>query len=241
MTRRLPIVTFVLCCVIGSCTRLSAQITGELPPPPDTLIVFTSPRPLLENDGETKAATTAMGLDLLFSGSGWGLGGFYQHILSHDLTAFFHLAISGRRNTDEFENAWFGPVPVVSNKVNRLFMVPMTVGLQYRLFSESLQDSFRPFVSGGIGPTVILATPYIRDGLYYEFFNSFGYATTYVRPGGFIGFGSFFGSIGAGSLIGVQIRYYTIPFGGNGLESVKGSPINDFGGVFLSLTVGSAY
>ena len=55
------------------------------------------------------------------------------------------------------------------------------------------------------------------------------------------GIGASFGSLGKGSFIGVNIRYYTIPFGDPGLESLAALPISNFGGVFLSLSVGSAW
>lgn len=220
-----------------------AQVTGDPPrtKPVDTLIIFTSPDPLILNGPGARVKDNAAGIDLLFSGSGWGFGGFYQKALGGNVTTFLHLGLSGRRNTDEFENAFLGQIPVVSNKVNRLFIVPVSIGLQYRLFSESLQESFRPFVSGGVGPTFILSTPYIRNGEFYEFFSSFGQASLHTRFGGHIGVGSFFGNTDTGSLIGVQVRYYIIPFGGDGLESVRGNPITDFGGIFLSLTVGGMY
>lgn len=221
--------------------QLTAQIAGEEPvSQQDSVIIFTSPRPLL-NVRNGEPAEHAAGVDLLFSGSGWGLGGFYQRLLAENLTGFVHLGISGRRNSDEFENALLGPIPVVANKVNRLFMFPLTFGVQYRLFSTELQESFRPFVSGGVGPTLIMSTPYLRDTEYYEFFSSFGHAELHVRAGGFIGIGSYFGSLQSGSLVGVQVRYYTIPFGGNGLESIRDNPITNFGGIFLSLTIGSAF
>lgn len=237
----LRIAALVLVMIVMTNERIAAQIAGEVPSPQqDSVIIFTSPRPLLEvRNGEP--AVQAAGVDLLFSGSGWGLGGFYQHLLAENLTGFVHLGISGRRNSDEFENALLGPIPVVANKVNRLFMFPLTVGVQYRLFSTELQESFRPFVSGGVGPTLIMSTPYLRDTEYYEFFSSFGHAELHVRAGGFVGVGSYFGSVQTGSIVGVQVRYYTIPFGGDGLESIRDNPITNFGGIFLSLTIGSAF
>lgn len=233
-----------LCASALAGVHVSAQIAGE-PPRVDSTIVFTSPRPLLEAS-VNRPKTTAAGVDLLFSGSGWGLGGFYQTAIAEHLSLTLHAAISGKRNTDEFENYLLGPTPVVWDKVNRLFMFPTTVGLQYRLFAESLQESFRPFVSVGAGPTVIIATPYLRDDAYYgrryyEFFSSFADAVTYVRPGGYVGTGAFFGSPTLGNTVGVHIRYYVIPFGGEGIESVRGRPITDFGGLFLSLSIGAAY
>ncbi|MBK9182431.1 MAG: hypothetical protein IPM83_04805 [Ignavibacteria bacterium] len=218
------------------------QITGEDPMPTDTTMIFTPARPLMEEIASNALANNAAGLDLLFSGSGWGIGGFYHHRLAEDVSVFGHVAISPRRNADEIENVWYnGYIPVVANKVNRLFMFPITAGVQYRLFSQTLQETFRPFISAGITGTPILQTPYLQDGRFYEFFESFGYGTWHFRMGGVVGVGAVFGSLGKGSLIGVNVRYYTIPYGEPGLESLAGLPITNFGGVFLSLSVGSAW
>lgn len=230
-----------VCLLVFCSTDLSAQIAGETPELPDSLIVFEPAEPLLANADGLKNSKQAAGLDILFSGSGWGIGGFYHHKVADNTTVFINAGFSPRRNTDEFENAWLGSIPVVSNKVNRLFMIPITLGVNYRLFSETLQESFRPFVSAGITPTIILQTPYIVDGVYYEFFNSFAYTQTYLRWGGMFCVGSLFGDPAEGSITGVMVRYYTIPFGGEGLESIQDNPIKNFGGIFLSLSIGTAF
>ena len=232
----------VLALVVASWNPMSAQITGELPIPTDSTIIFTPSRPLLEQIASRAIANHAGGLDLLFSGSGWGVGAYYGQKITEDLWAFGHVGITPRRNADEQENVWYqGSIPIVANKVNRLFMFPLSAGLQYRLFSSTLQETFRPFISAGITGTPILVTPYLQDGRYYEFFESFGYTTVHFRMGAVFGVGSVFGTMGKGSLIGVNIRYYTIPFGEPGLESLAGLPITNFGGIFLSLFVGSAW
>jgi hypothetical protein len=33
------------------------------------------------------------------------------------------------------------------------------------------------------------------------------------------------------------IRYYYIPFGGNGIDSIKDLPMKDFGGLFIALGI----
>ncbi len=209
---------------------------GERPASADTIattMVFTSPRPLLALAESKDALHDAWGLDILFSGNGFGLGAFYYREFSETLFGFAHLGISGVQSTDEFEE--FDPFSqqwIVPNKINRLFMFPMTVGVQYRLFEGEITENFRPFVQAGIGPTLIMATPYSK-----EFFSSFSDATFYVKPGGFVGAGLYFGD-SQKNLTGAHIRYYFIPFGGDGLESVQGFPINNFGGIFLSLSVG---
>jgi hypothetical protein len=56
------------------------------------------------------------------------------------------------------------------------------------------------------------------------------------RPAGYIAIGSAFGSEGRTSL-SATMRYYYVPFGGNGLESIKELPIRDFGGLFIALGI----
>jgi len=229
--------------LVGSVGAM-AQITGEEPAPPDSLIVFEPAQPLVMEVSE-RSIKNALGADILFSGSGWGFGAFYHRKVFDNGTVFANFGLSGRRNTDELEDAWLGAIPVVSSKVNRLFMIPMTFGVQYRLFAESLQESFRPFVATGVTPTIILSTPYLRfseEGVrYYEFFESFGYTESYFRWGAMFAIGAMFGDPTDGSVMGVMMRYYTIPFGDGGLESVRGLPIENFGGVMLTLSIGKAW
>jgi hypothetical protein len=201
--------------------------------PADTVFVFSSPRPLVSPLARVAKRSTG-GLSVLFSQSGFGLGFFYQQTISNQLWALIELGISGARNSSEIESLYdpFSGRLLVPGKINRLFIFPLTIGVAHRLFEESLSESLRPFVSAGIGPTLVVSTPYE-----YEFFQSWSYARGYVR------FGSF---VGAGLLLGPQskseasfnIRYYYIPFGGEGLESIQGQPIKTFGGVFLTLAIG---
>jgi hypothetical protein len=225
-----------------------AQVTGDDLPATDTTIVFRPVRPLMEDVTNQAVAYNSAGANLLLSGSGWAFGGFYGIELGSGITLGIDAFITGRRNTDEFDNALLnGVIPVVAEKVNRLFMIPVTVSLHYRLFRESLQETFRPFVAFGATAGNIIRTPYIDEGDFYnpprffEFFESFGYAETYLRPGIMIGMGAVFGPVGKGNQVGVNIKYYTIPFGGEGLESIRGKPITDFGGLIISLSIGAAW
>jgi hypothetical protein len=167
---------------------------------------------------------------LSLSENGFGGGIFYQRSLTARLHWSIEATLSGARNSDEFEvyDPSTGDI-FVPGKVNRLFMLPLSVELLYRLFGESLDDSFAPLVSAGIAPTLIFATPYEE-----EFFRSFAHARLFVRPGAHVGIGARL-RYGGEHFLAVRLRYYTIPFGGNGLESVRGRPIRDFGGVVLSV------
>ncbi|MFN3781195.1 MAG: hypothetical protein ACK4SO_03355 [Candidatus Kapaibacteriota bacterium] len=120
----------------------------------------------------------------------------------------------------------------IPGKVNRLYMLPISFGLSQSFFTDILGTNFTPYLNIGVGPTIIFSTPYEK-----EFFSSLGYSRFYIRFGTFIGTGVNI-PVTNKSYIGISARQYWIPFGGDGLESIKGKPIKDFGGFFLGLNFG---
>lgn len=193
---------------------------------PDTLFVFPPGRPLIDSARIVGDAKNVIGFDILFSASGLGLGGFAEVKLSSHLSGFVSLSITGSRNTDEFPD-YSGNVP---NKVNRLFTVPIMIGLRRRLCSISLSHEFRPYINAGFGPSLLIALPYS-----YDLIPSVGHAETYVTGGGFVGVGAHVGN--GRPVIGFNARYFVIPYS-PGLESIRGSKITQFGGLFLTMTIG---
>jgi hypothetical protein len=228
--------------------RISAQVAGEPPVAADTTIIFTPVVPLIGEESRSVLATQGAGVNLLFSGSGWSFGGYYSVELGSSLTFSVDAFFASRRNTDEFEDVYFNNIPVVSQKKNRVFNVPLSLSLRYRLFEDGLQESFRPYIAVGATATAVIVTPYLDlmyfgepQDRYYEFFESFGHATTTFRPGGFIGLGSSFGSLEKGGTFGVSIRYYVIPYGEPGVVSIRDLPMTSFNGLFITLSIGSAW
>ena len=237
------IMTFFRCFIIFSIIFLSynigkSQVKGELPSETkvDSTFIFKSPRPLIEDSKMISSMSNAWGIDLLFSRSGFGLGAFLQKDIASNVTLFSSLYISGYRNTDELE-IWNDTLYDyrVPGKVNRLFMFPLTIGMEYFPLKDIITDTFQPFISLGMGPTFIMSTPYQK-----EFFSAFGSAEFFTRFGLFFGAGATVGRIGE-TITTVNIRYYYIPFGGNGIASVENFPIFDFGGMFLSLGLGARF
>ncbi len=236
-------VLLALLVILGA--QAEAQVTGEpggsVPQttpgrpsiPDDTLFIFEPARPLIDSLGISAEYDDAMGIDILFSNSGFGGGGFYQHNYSQKLAGFVNIGLTGSRSRDEFEEYdsneqdWLVP-----GKVNRLYTIPLTVGLRYRLLENVIVDNFRPYMNIGAGPTMIVALPYA-----YGFFKSFAHARAYFTGGGFIGVGAEIG--GSKPVLGVNLRYFYIPLR-PGLESVQGDPITNFGGLFLTMNIGFA-
>ena len=99
----------------------------------------------------------ALGIDIMFSEGGVGLGTFYRREISRKITLFGDLSISESKDDQEFDyyDIFGRPIPVFGKK-NRVFLVPLNLGLQYRLFEGIIYDNLRPYLNLGVGPLLFL-------------------------------------------------------------------------------------
>jgi len=172
------------------------------------------------------------GLDLMIGESGFGLGGFYRFEINNRLTLFTDLSFSEAKDDREFEYIdYFGNTFTVG-KENRIFQIPINFGAQYRLFVNELTDNLRPYINAGVGPAIVITTPYNK-----EFFKAFSDAQFKLAAGGYVGFGANFG-VDTSNLIGLNFRYYYIQFFDGGVESLKGRPKDSIGGFFVTINIG---
>lgn len=204
--------------------------------------------------GEPPAATTLWGLDLLLSNSGFGLGLSYRRQYTEDLAGQVTLSVSESKEDKEVE--YYDPytgTSFVPGKLNRFMVIPLNVGVQYRLFREDIVDTFRPYVNAGVGPTMIYEMPFVivtqnPSGLptveQVEFFSAIGQGTPHFTVGGFLGAGAYFGSE-RGSSLGINIRYYFnyllsggLPSQYNPMTGEVTSWKSTFGGFYITLNVG---
>ncbi len=185
----------------------------------------------------------AVGMDLIFSEGGFGLGGFYRHSVSDQLTFFTDLSISEAKDPQEFTYTYFDGLTYQNytpNKVNRAFLLPLNFGVQYRLFESVIFDNLRPYINAAIGPTMVVTDPYS-----VEFFKAIGKAQARYTIGGYVGIGANFG-LDKSSLVGINLRYYVVHFfsqGINILDNPDGSHRyeNDLGGIFITINIGFMY
>lgn len=198
---------------------INAQKIGELAPdkPPE---VFPN---------------NSWGADIMFSEGGFGLGTFYRRTLTQNITGFIDFSISETKDDREITYVDYFGNQFTPDKVNRAFMLPLNFGVQFRMFSESLTENLRPYFSVGVGPTIILTTPYKE-----EFFKSFGRAKAHYSVGGYVGIGANMG-VSKSNLIGLNIRYYYTRLLGDGIELMTNNFKNSFGQFALMLTIGVMY
>ncbi len=178
----------------------------------------------------------ALGLDIIFSEGGFGFGGFYRRQFSQKITGFADFSFSEAKDEREFQYYdYYTNQTYTVGKKNRVFLIPVNFGVQYRLFENVIYDNLRPYVNFGVGPTMVLTTPYAK-----EFFKAFGFANLKVATGGYFGLGANFG-LDKSSLAGINIRYYVIRFFDQGVESLTGKFEKTLGGLFLTINIGMMY
>ncbi len=210
-------------------SMLNAQPRGALP---DTLPghqVATSP---LATTPSQDARVNFIGLDVLLSNGGVGLGTFYRHEYSDVLASYIDFSISEAKDDDEREYIDYFGNPYTPGKVNRFLVLPLFVGLQQRLFKDDIVDNFRPYINLAAGPTMIYVFPYNDD-----YITALGKGTPKYTVGAYAGFGAYFGSERA-NILGVNIRYYYLPYP-KGLESLQGVTKKQFGGFYITVNFGS--
>jgi hypothetical protein len=219
----------------------------------------TSARASLRPVGMDSAPSPNLwGLDVLISMDGFGAGVFFRRELGNEFSGFLSFSIS--ESKDEREMEMFDPyyqVSYVPGKLKRFLVLPLMAGIQYRLFSDDIVDTFRPYLNCAVGPSMIYMAPFVEfvpraDGSGYdtrevEFFKSLGKGTPRYTAAAYVGIGANFGSVRS-SVFGVNFRYYFNHVFGEGLPSlyngntkaVSGTK-NDFGGFFITLNVGLGY
>jgi hypothetical protein len=213
-------------------------------------MIFTPSDPNLIRAKSYKPLMNAWGIDLLMSNNGVGFGAFYRHEMSDELSWMVNLAISDVKDDAEFERYDYYGQSFIPGKKNRLLLIPLVFSMQYRLFKDDIVDNFRPFITAGLGPTMIFVSPYTTGEIKYDaygqpykdkldFFTSLKYGRPRYTLGGFIGVGSYFG-MESGTMSGISIKYFLAPFR-DGIEVMEGGYTKNFGGLFITLTFGSMF
>lgn len=226
-------------------------LSAQDPAPADTTIIFQPSQPDLLLQESDLHPSNAWGFDIMLSNNGFGAGGFFRHEFSEDLSGIVTLGISDVKDDAEVERFDYFGNSFVPGKKNRLIMMPLIAGLQYRLFRDEIMDNFRPYVSAGVGPTMMFVAPYsyittfsdtstgitLRFSEEVEFFESLKYGQARYTIGGYLAMGAYFGAP-YGTLMGLSIRYYFVPFP-NGIEVMDGIRVKNFGGFYITLNIGS--
>ncbi len=190
---------------------------------------------IVPEEEKIKFPSHQIGFNLIFTESGFGTGFFYEKNIFPLTRGFINITISELKSDREFERYDYWGRPYIVGKVNRVLSLPAIMGISRRLFADVLTENFRPYVTVGAGPDLIITTPYNDD-----FFHSFKFAKAHTSVASFLGIGTNIG-ISRSKLLGIEMRYEYIHIFNGGVETLRNVYKKDFGSFVLLLKIGSLF
>lgn len=195
---------------------------------------------------------TGAGLEVLLSNNGFGLGGYYRRGISKAVSLLIETSLGPGKDDRELKFYSFGS-GFIPNKRNYFLMLPIHLGVEHRLFSESIEDNFRPYLYLSGGPTFGWQYPYFDDengnerydedlDRRYDIFSAFPRGELRLGMGGMVAVGAYFGlsrRVTQGVRFGYALNYF---FDGvQLLEPDIKAPQQVFHSPIISITFGKLF
>jgi len=167
----------------------------------------------------------------LYTEGGFGIHGTYYAPIGRITDLMLKLSFSGVSDNSEVE--YYDPYgnSYIRGKVNRVFMMPLSIGIKHNIFYDDLEGNFKPFIRGGVAPTLVMTTPYNES-----FFAAIPDMQTGFAAGPFAGAGlEYYESKTLG--MSIALDYYYLPVIGRTIYSLQDKPMNNLGGAQISFTM----
>jgi hypothetical protein len=153
---------------------------------------------------ETDKMQNQMGLVFTMAETGSGLGGFIAWPLIGKIHFGFNLDAYFLRDSKQIDFDYYG-TPISINKQNNVYLFDAMITLKRRFFEDDLDESFRPFISAGIGPYYGMNFPEDTPGAPARQ-DEFRWTL-----GGFVGVGADV-TVNDKVFVGIRGQYSVIPF-----------------------------
>ena len=171
------------------------------------------------------------GVGVIYSDKGYGIAGSYYAPISNSSDFYLNLGITGVSDNREFEFYDYYGNSYIDGKVNRVFLIPLNIGVQHYMFKEDIESDFKPFVSIGATPALVLTNPYDK-----AYFKAFGYFNSAFAMGGYVGAG-FEYQQSKNIAFSLNLRYYYLPVVVGSVTSLVNNPMKDVGGIHMQFGV----
>jgi hypothetical protein len=184
------------------------------------------------NNTEIKPGSKSWAVGMMYTESGFGMFGTYSKRIGRITSATFKLSMAGVSDPNEVEYFdYYTGESFIRGKINRVYASTLSIGILHNIFFDDIEGNFKPFIKGGIAPTLILTTPYDRG-----FFKAFGYTQTSFGLGVYGGIGiDYYQSRSLGMSLGIE--YYYIPVLGREVSSIIDHNITNVGGLQFSFNL----
>jgi hypothetical protein len=214
---------------------------------------------LLEANAQEATADTVAnpygrgaGFEVTITNSGFGLGGYVNGAVTTRTSFSIEVNVGSEKSEREVRFLGVGQ-NFIPDKANYFLRVPVRFGVQRRLWSDYIEDNFRPYALLALGPTIGWVYPYFLDengnGSYdeeerrFEGFGSLFRGNLRFGFGGMIGIGAHFGEnrrVAQGMRIGYSFNHFFDPV--QLLEVDESSPPQRFFGTpSISITFGRLF
>ncbi|MBS1516084.1 MAG: hypothetical protein JSS63_13690 [Bacteroidetes bacterium] len=178
-----------------------------------------------------KETPSPWGLSFIYSENGFGPAVSYHKNLNSTTQLITGLSLMSVSDSREFEQYDYFGNRITPNKENRIFMLPLNIGIKKEMFSDDITGSIKPIVQAGISPSLILTNPYSR-----EYFNAFGYMQAAFAIGGYAGAGLEFSETQSVAF-SLYVNYsYVTPIGKE-VNSLYNKPISNLTGFQMGFGV----
>lgn len=186
----------------------------------------------VKNKQETEEfRRSSIAAGFLYTEGGFGIHGTYYIPTGRITDLMLKLSLSGVSDDSEVE--YYDPYgnSFIKDKVNRVFMMPLSIGIKHNIFYDDIEGNFKPFIRGGVAPTLVMTTPYNQS-----FFAAIPDMQTGFAVGPFAGAGiEYYESKTIG--MSIALDYYYLPVIGREITSLYNQPINNMGGAQISFTM----
>ncbi|MCB0724657.1 MAG: hypothetical protein KDC73_08115 [Ignavibacteriae bacterium] len=177
-----------------------------------------------------KPQRSQWGFNAMYSEKGFGISSEYFVNIWKNTDLVAGLGFSSVSDDREFQEFDYFGNSYTPDKVNRVFMAPLSIGIKHALFQDDIDGSLKPTVSAGVAPTLILTNPYSTN-----FFPALGKFNAAFAFGPYAGIGLNF-TQNKSVAYSFNINYYYLPVIGKEVMSLQNKPIDNVGGV--QFTVG---
>jgi len=193
------------------------------------LTVFAQNKPVIpEKLKSIEDMRDKWGIGFIYSDKGYGISGSYFKNIGKNTDLLLNLGITGVTDPQEFEQFDYYGNSYTPNKINRVYLLPLNIGLQQYIFKDDIEGNFRPFISAGVAPSLVLTNPYDKG-----YFQALGYFNANFAFGGYVGVGMEYIEFRSVALT-MNIRYYYLPVIGGEVSSLLNKPMKDLGGLHIN-------
>lgn len=174
---------------------------------------------------------TQWSFNIMYGEKGFGLAGEYHFNMWKNTDLFAGLGFSGITDAREFQQYDVYGNSYTPDKINRVYMAPLTIGIKHAMFQDDIAGSLRPTVSAGIIPTLILTNPASTN--FFPALTKFQAAFAF---GPFVGVGMDFVQ-SKNVAFNFNVSYSYLPVIGKEVKSLQDKPLNNIGGLSFAIGV----